>query len=132
MSTGTWEPNNNVTKSPSIDFLKKMLSIPDAQYSNLVDQFTQSELAENQYLMALTASDWEGTLSKFEEQELHRLMKLLTIAEEQFPNWQAGDKSPVIWIFKALKKQGKPAPKELVKWVKSNTTNRFLPYGAAL
>ena len=58
------------------------------------------------------------------------LIKLFTLIEV-LPGWDAGSKSPVIALSKLLKRRNAFTP-DIRKWIKSNTDNRYLPYGSAL
>ena len=49
----------------------------------------------------------------------------------QLPGWEAGKKNPVIYLVRILKDRDGFDP-ELRKWIKTNTDNRYLPYGSAL
>ena len=59
---------------------------------------------------------------------LIKLIRLFTLGEMQHANWQTGAKSPVVPLVKLLKKRG-VFDVELGRWIKANTTNRFLPHG---
>ena len=59
------------------------------------------------------------------------LVRLFTLVEDQVSGWEAGNKSPVIWLVKVLKERG-DLEADLRKWIKSNTKNRYLPHGSAL
>lgn len=83
-------------------------------------------------MMKLTNADWQAALEPLDESTLINLVRFFTIVEQQLPHWHGGDKSPVIWISRLLKKRGTPLSRETVLWIKGNSDNRFLPNGPIL
>jgi hypothetical protein len=82
--------------------------------------------------MKLGAHDWQDVLTPLAEGALLQLVRFFTLIEQQLPHWHGGDKSPVIWISRLLKKRGTPLSRETVLWIKANSDNRFLPNGPVL
>lgn len=74
--------------------------------------------------------DWAGMAARLESGQLVALIRLFTRAE-RLPGWQAGAQSPVIPMAAELKRRG-DYPAELTRWIRSNTDNRFLPYGSLM
>ena len=56
-------------------------------------------------------------------------LKALVLAEESIPGCDAGAKSPAIQLARLLRERG-DYPGELTAWIKSVSSNRFLPYGS--
>ena len=83
-------------------------------------------------MMKLDATQWEPALEPLDENTLLNLVRFFTAAEQQLPHWHGGDKSPVIWIARLLKKRGTPLSRDTVLWIKGNSDNRFLPNGPIL
>ncbi len=75
-------------------------------------------------------SDWVAVAETLEDADLEKLIRLFTVAE-RLPGWEAGAKSPVIPLARQLKKRGR-YPEALTAWIKSQTDNRFLPYGSLM
>lgn len=75
-------------------------------------------------------ADWEAPLASLDSDTLLALVRLYTLAEA-LPGWEAGAKSPVIPMAAELRRRG-DYPEALTAWIKSNTDNRFLPYGSLL
>ena len=68
----------------------------------------------------------------FEGRESARLigwLKALVLAEGSIPGCDAGAKSPAIQLARLLRERG-DYPGELTAWIKSVSSNRFLPYGS--
>ncbi|WP_101759989.1 hypothetical protein [Oceanicoccus sp. KOV_DT_Chl] len=76
-------------------------------------------------------ADWFHVASTLSDEQLQHLMRFFTVAES-LPGWEAGDNSPVIWLGKVLKQRGTGISRELVLWIKANSSNQFLPHGALL
>ena len=70
----------------------------------------------------------------FEPRESPRLvawLKVLVLAEEMIPGCDLGARSPAIAIARLLRARG-DYPPDLTAWIKSASSNRFLPYGSLL
>ncbi len=78
-----------------------------------------------------THPQWAEAAEKFGDDEVVRLIRVFTLGEMRYAGWQAGDKSPVIALVRILKER-EAYTKELGAWIKSHTTNRYLPHGSLL
>ena len=106
-------------------------------WSRLADEY---QLAEDPNELDFASEDILGCSSsiakpgwdKFSEllsvDEVIRLIRLATLAEMRYASMQCGAKSPVIKLVKILKSKSAFSD-ELQKWIKSITTNRYLPHG---
>ena len=135
MSIGNWDPKADVAKPTytiDLQVLKQFIAISDA---NLLDQLeqtlTQEEQQQQALLMQLTKEDWFVAAEVLSNDEIQHLIRFFTKAEE-LPGWEAGAKSPVIWLAKLLKQRGTSINRELLLWIKANSNNQFLPHGALL
>ena len=93
--------------------------------------FSPQDVAELASLSRHPDVDWGTPCTNLADDDAIALIKLYTLAEGQFPSWQAGAKSPVIPLVAELKRRGS-FPDDLTRWIKSNTENRFLPYGSLM
>ncbi len=75
--------------------------------------------------------DWGGLARELADDDIVALIRLFTLAEGALQGWEAGAKSPVIPLAAELKHRN-AYPQALTGWIKSNTDNRFLPYGSLL
>ncbi|AJQ96741.1 hypothetical protein [Gynuella sunshinyii] len=132
MSTGTWEPEPQTPRTPDAAVLAKFLNLTDEQTASLAEHLDAPTLADNQYLMNLDLAAWQAVADNFDDTEIRRLIRFFTLAEAQLPGWEAQEKSPVIWLCRILKQRGQFPDKELTRWIKAHTKNRFLPYGSVL
>lgn len=133
MAIGTWQPANKPSKAFAIneELLKRFIALGnEADKLDLASELTSAELSAGAVLMTLDASAWHF-LHDRETASLTSLIRFFTLAEGQLPGWKAGNKSPVIAIVGILKKRQEFST-ELRKWIKSNTDNRYLPYGSVI
>lgn len=77
-----------------------------------------------------TGCDWANAAEGLDTEDIVGLVKLFTLGE-RLPGWAAGAQSPVIPLVAELKKRD-AVPADLTAWIKSNTDNRFLPYGSLM
>lgn len=132
MSVEIWEPekSSKLTLEVLHELLNRITSMGDFEDSALSSFLDEAFVRSNSYLMKLDAISWQvaGSLSY---DELEILVRFFTLAEMQFTGWEGGKQSPVIFLVRILKERDQ-FPKELRKWIKTNTDNRYLPYGSAL
>ena len=77
------------------------------------------------------ADEWSGFFANRSSGRLIAWLRVLTLAEETVPGCETGAKSPVIALARLLRERG-DYPGELTAWIKSVSTNRFLPYGSLM
>jgi len=82
-------------------------------------------------VMNQPAGVWAEAAEALSAADAQALIRFFTLAEEAISGWQAGARSPVITLVKALKARGE-YPRELTAWIKANTSNRFLPHGSLM
>lgn len=126
MSVDSWQPiqkTSDLTLAQIDQLLKISVGLPK-------ECDLTSELEFIQPLAHIDKSIWAEKASNLAPDHQKQLIALFTLAEEQ-GNWNLGDKSPVIPLFKALRKQH-GIDKPLVQWVKSHSTNKYLPFGPLL
>lgn len=133
MSVGSWEPEPRHKPSGPLDleFLKRCASNIGEQES-VVDLVNAEERETQRGLMTLPATDWEAVCLHWDSDSLRALVRFLTLAEEQLPGWEAGAKSPVIHLVKALRGRGEAPDKALLMWIRAHSSNRYLPNGPLL
>ena len=74
---------------------------------------------------------WSGFFADRSSGRLIAWLRVLTLAEETIPGCDTGARSPVILLARLLRERG-DYPDELTAWIKSVSTNRFLPYGSLM
>ena len=135
MSLGSWDPQaEQSTTDFHIDSEVLHFFIGLSEHNQL-DQLSTQLSAEQQQLQAklmqLTKDDWFNVISPFSDEQLEHLICFFTLAEK-LPGWEAGEKSPVIWLGKMLKQRGTGINRDLVLWIKANSSNQYLPHGPLL
>ena len=93
-----------------------------------LDEDAEARLRE---VAQASAGEWSGFFADRTSPRLIAWMRVLTLAEETIPGCETGAKSPVIMLARLLRGRG-DYPAELTPWIKSVSTNRFLPYGSLM
>ena len=128
MSVGSWQPEpqslNTLNQEQVNPLLEKLAA----------DNGSLAWVAESvDWVEPLAKADkkaWTELSASLEANQLIPLIRFFTLVEKE-QNWDLADKSPVIPLFKQLKKS-EGLNRELVQWVKSHTDNKFLPFGPLL
>lgn len=128
MSVGSWQPEpqslNTLNQEQVNPLLEKLAA----------DNGSLAWVAESvDWVEPLAKADkkaWAELSATLKATHLIPLIRFFTLVEKE-QNWDLGDKSPVIPLFKQLKKS-EGLDRELVQWVKSHTDNKFLPFGPLL
>lgn len=128
MTIGSWDPNSK----PSNISLESVLAAIELLQNNAFPEQAPEALLTLKPFAKSEQALWEDTFAQLDDDQLRNLARFFTLAEAKWTDWFGGDKNPVIWICKALKKRGAFPDKDLTSWIKQNTDNRFLPYGNAL
>ena len=128
MSVGSWQPEPQSLSKLDLESIAPLLEQLEVHESSL-DWVSESE----QWVMPLAKAEktaWVELANALSANQLVSLIRFFTLAEKD-RGWDLGDKSPVIPLFKQLKKN-EGLDRELVQWVKSHTDNKFLPFGPLL
>ena len=127
MSIDVWEPKDEFAIE-----LDLLLKISEAFRAGRLDNdfFSECFIKENVQLMKQARESYEK-VNSFPDDVIIDLIQFFTLAEMAYPEWGAGEKSPVIYLVKILKSRGVFCV-ELRKWIKNNSDNRYLPYGSVL
>ncbi|MEK9820854.1 MAG: hypothetical protein VXA40_08955 [Gammaproteobacteria bacterium] len=131
MGVDVWEPGGG-SADVSIDetLLEKFIEAGHFLEEPLTEGFlTNYDIANESHVMQAGVEAWAAT-EVLPVEDILVLIKLFTLIEA-LPGWDAGSKSPVIALSKLLKRRNAFTP-DIRKWIKSNTDNRYLPYGSAL
>lgn len=95
------------------------------------DELTLAAEDVSRFAPLATHPEWQALTADLSDDTIIALIKIFALGEMQFSSWVAADKSPVVSLVQALKQRGVYQP-ELTRWIKANSTNRFLPHGNLL
>ena len=131
MSVEVWDPAGPATGRP-IDpgLLEKFLNAARGAEAVSGELLKGAGLDSEAWVMTQDESAWQSA-EKLPADDLVSLVRFFTLVEAGVPGWEAGNRSPVIALVRFLRAREAFTP-ELRRWVKSNTDNRYLPYGSAL
>jgi hypothetical protein len=132
MTTGTWDPTAGADRAITVELITPFLALSEQQLNELSAHLPLELVQSAHWIMKRTLADWQPVAEQLDDHQIRHLVRFFTLAEEQLPGWQAGDTSPVIWLCRILKQRGQFPDKELTRWIKEHTKNRFLPYGSVL
>lgn len=133
-STGgviSWDPSAAGKMTLDDAALARFLAAAEADAAK-DERFGLSEAGVQELAgLASDSAPWKLRAGSMDSAQLVSLIRLFTLAEDRLPGWQAGAKSPVIALARALRERGE-FPDELSSWIKGNTSNKFLPYGSLM
>jgi hypothetical protein len=129
VSVGSWDPAAGAVLDAAL--LERFLTAAEAleaeDFALSPDEITRlAPLARQE-----GAVDWRVAAAGCTSAELEALIRLFTLAEMRFVAWEAGARSPVVPLAALLKARG-DYPAELTGWIRSNSSNRFIPHGSLL
>ena len=134
MSVGTWEPPGQKKRTNiKMSLIRRFLSFAesvDFEHQLADADFRSAGLEKESWVMSTDKECWTELVS-LESEELNSLARLFTILERDLSGWEGGKFCPVIYIVKELRNRG-DSISELKRWIKTNSTNRYLPYGSAI
>ena len=134
MSVGTWEPPGKKKRtSIKLSLIRRFLSFAesvDFEHKLANADFRSAGLEKESWVMSKEKECWTELVA-LELEELDSLARLFTILERDLSGWEGGKFCPVIYIVKELRKRGESIS-ELKRWIKTHSTNRYLPYGSAI
>lgn len=128
MSVGSWQPEPQSLKALNLDQVRPLLDRLSTEDSSL--DWVSGALDWVEPLVKAEKKAWLELASQLNSRELTALIRFFTLIEQHL-NWDLSDKSPVIPLFKHLKKS-EGVNRELVQWVKGHTDNKYLPFGPLL
>jgi len=129
MAVGVWEPGKSIFVST--EQLQKLVSqVSEIDLAQLTSTVDNEFIDGNAWMMRLGESAWQ-VADSLPVEDLVNLARFFTLAEMQLPGWEGGKQNPVVYLVKILKSRDEFSA-DLRKWIRANTDNRYLPYGAVL
>ena len=121
---GAWEPPAKLGD-------RHALALDGADTTGDVLRVDQDARGRVREVACAGADEWSGFFADRASGRLIAWLRVLTLAEETIPGCETGAKSPVIALARLLRERG-DYPVGLTAWIKSVSTNRFLPYGSLM
>ncbi len=136
MTIDSWDPDAGQKAAPfslNEEQLALLLSISrNGQSDNLANALNADQQNTLRPAMKQERQFWLDVAEQLSSNDIVDLIRFFTLAEMQLTGWQAGERSPVIGLVKALRKRGDAPEKTLLQWIKDNSDNRYLPNGPLL
>ncbi|MEE8077882.1 MAG: hypothetical protein V3T18_02705, partial [Pseudomonadales bacterium] len=128
MAVEGWEPPATGLKADMVaQFIAAAAQLEAPEFGLAADEVARLAAFARQ----TPATDWGSAAENLTSGQVVSLIRLFTLAETRFANWEAGANSPVVVLARLLKTRD-AYPADLTGWIKANTENRFLPYGSLL
>jgi len=132
MSLGSWDPNAEAAaQSAAIvpETIEKLIAF--SRNDQLGELETLLDGSDSQALAGLMKLDhelWQNASESMSDDDVLHLLRFFAVAEN-LPGWEAGAESPVIPLARTLRKRGQRLDKDLLRWLREVSENRYLPYG---
>ena len=132
MSIGSWDPAadaaaHRVTIDP--DTLQQLITFSRDDQLDALDSLIdgpQSQALAG--LMKIDHDQWLAAAEPMSNDDVLHLLRFFAVAEN-LPGWEAGAASPVIPLARTLRRRGQKLDKDLLRWLREVSENRYLPYG---
>ena len=125
-SVGAWTPESAAAAALDQALIERLLSLSP---ETAEQAFTADEAARYVNLHEQTATAWQAVCQELSDVQLVTLMQVLTVLEERLPGWEAGADSSVIKLNRLYRQRGNKLDREVLLWMRSNSSNRFIPNG---
>ena len=114
--------------SPAVHQLQELA----AQSGSLLQQADNLLLKQAARWISLSEDEWQPLLEGLSDAELLALAEFYVKAEMTAAGFESGAGNPAIAVFRYLKRQGRLPGKEVIRALKAETTNRYIPYGKVM
>ncbi len=132
MPVGSWDPDagagaQSVELAPALVAQLIAYSVED-QLGELDRLLSSNDSPDLSYLMTLDHSVWLECAKNLADADILHLIRFFAAAEN-LSGWEALEKSPAIPLAKTLRKRDVRLDKEFLQWLRTISSNRYLPYG---
>ena len=125
---GQWDPSATTTSNQPETKTLLLLAQHSAEPTKVDDETLQRAIL----WIKSPATQWEKAFADISDDALLQLSFFYVRAEMKLSGFEAGASSPAIYVFRYLKSQGRKPSKDIVKALKAETNNRFIPHGDVL
>ena len=122
---GTWQPAPDEIGDAHLQALERAAHADDAFDVSEPDATLLREV------MAANLDHWRELVESASSEALLKWLRATVLAEARLTGCERGAKSPAILIARTLRDRN-AYPKDITAWIRSISTNRFLPYGSLL
>ncbi|MEP1472727.1 MAG: hypothetical protein ABJK20_04400 [Halieaceae bacterium] len=132
MSLGSWDPDADAAAQNAAivpETIDKLVAF--SRNEQLGELETLLDASESQTLSGLMKVDhalWQKASEPMSDDDILHLLRFFAVAEN-LPGWEAGADSPVIPLARTLRGRGQRLDKDLLRWLREVSENRYLPYG---
>jgi hypothetical protein len=107
------------------DLISEFVAIGrEDKYDRIATLLESAGEYRNGQFMRQTPQFWTDVAKNYSRDDLIGLIKVLTVAERDFPEFKAGSVSPVIWLYRFLRQNHPFEYTELEEWVLGHTDTR--------
>lgn len=131
MSIGSWDPTGECTDKLSISpsQLQRFIELSRSDLLEALPSQLSAEERDLAHIMRWEPEVWREQLVTVGNDDLVHLIRFFTRAEMLLPGWEAAELSPAITISKLLRERGAKLDREMLAWIRANSSNRFIPNG---
>lgn len=129
----TWQPSpsNNVIPVQKIAEFAALIKSQEEAKQNLAE-LSEEDIKLVESFVNSPKSAWIKAIADLSNEQIKNLCVFFTVGEMVFSNWAFTSKNPTIYFIKHLKSHDAAPEKDFIRWLKKQTDNRYIPYGAAL
>lgn len=147
MTTATWDPNssnsnNSISASDKKTFKNHLIQLNDQLKSldkNDILDFAKDLNSDNMNILIdmsntlnFSKKTWIELTFELDTNAFKQLIFLFTAGENFHAELASGENSPAIKLYAAMKKTKHKLDKEELTWIRSNSSNKFIPNGSIL
>ncbi len=124
---GQWNPDDSPsTHLPDPEQLAELAEQADEVLKNAGEMPLRNQA---QGWIALNEHDWMSLFAGLSDEQLLSLAEFYIRAEMTLSGFESGADNPAISVFRYLKDQGRMPGKDVIRALKAQTSNRYIPYG---
>jgi hypothetical protein len=113
-------------------FLRRLIAIGETNvFSSLPELFREFPPERVGHFMRQRPDFWYSLADSLPEAELEALVRAITIAERDYPEFGGGSVSGVIWAFRRLQYRTHNNLDSLADWILAHTNNPWAPFGSS-
>lgn len=113
------------------DFLRRLIDVRETHdFSLLPAVFAEYPPHSVGQFMRKPPDWWYAVADSLTENELEALIRVMTVAERDYPPFGGGSVTGAIWAFRRLQQRTRNSLDGLADWILAHTTNPWVPFGS--